>query len=78
MGNKNPGSNIIQLRTGREDMMERGLDETELEEIGAFMVDMLDAMIRIATRKDLSMLIYFLDMAKMEAMDLKDAGDEGA
>ncbi len=64
-------SNIIALHEVRE---KASLEESALydvEEMSEFMVDMLDTLMRVAAKKDQSLLVYFLAMARIEAMEMK-------
>lgn len=76
MSNDNSKSNIIPLRDHGENStgsFERACDG---EGINDFIVDMLDTLMKIATKKDQSLLVYFLAMARIEAMELKKSEDE--
>ncbi len=69
MGNDKPNTNIIKLSDGR-----RGLDEdapigSDGDDANAFIIDMLDRLMRIATKEDQSVLVYLLAMARIEAIE---------
>lgn len=78
MGNDNSRSNIISLK-GRDG---RGSDDANqdfnVENVSDFMVDMLDILMRMAAKKDQKMLVYFLDMARIEAREMKNGDEDGS
>ena len=76
MGNDNSSSNIIPIRRHGEEDTGHGERICNVNDVSDFMVGMLEALMRIATKKDQPMLNYFLDMAKMEAIDMKNVEKE--
>ncbi len=53
-----------------------GDEEYDIVDVRHFIVDMLDTLVRVAARQDQSLLVYFLAMARIEAMEMKDAGSD--
>jgi hypothetical protein len=78
MGNDKFNSNIIPLRDHLENTAEPDDRLYDVEDVSDFIVDMLDTLMRIAAKKDQSLLVYFLAMARIEAAELKKTGDTGA
>jgi hypothetical protein len=72
MGNDKSNTNIISLH----DYNDKGTGQShavyDVEDVSDFIVDMLDTLMRMAAKKDQSTLVYFLAMARIEAMEMKE------
>ena len=71
MGNDKPITNIIKLSDGRrslDDNVPMGADRDDAN-ANVFIIDMLDRLMRIATKEDQSVLVYLLAMARIEAIE---------
>ncbi|MCP4936631.1 MAG: hypothetical protein GY927_21125 [bacterium] len=73
MGNDEPISNIIKLSDGRRNLDENTLMVADGDDANAFIIDMLDRLMRIATKEDQSVLVYLLAMARIEAIESTNA-----
>lgn len=69
-------SNIVPLHNRSEKITEPDNGIYNVEDIREFIVDMLDTLMRMAAKKDQSLLVYFLAMARIEAMEMKDVEGE--
>jgi len=75
MANKRSESNVVVLRDHSSGTSGLKDGEVEARDVSEFIVDMLDALMKIAAKKDSSILLYLLSMAKVEAQELKKAED---
>ena len=69
MGNDKPITNIIKLSDGRRSLDDNVPMGADGDDANAFIIDMLDRLMRIATKKDQSVLVYLLAMARIEAIE---------
>ncbi len=74
--NKRSESNVILLLDYNAKASGHQDSEVESADVSEFIVDMLDALMKIAAKKDSSILLYLLSMAKVEAQEMKIAEDE--
>ena len=72
MMGKNSKSNILRFDKKNVGMAEPENQNVEVEDVSEFIVDMLDTMMKIAAKKEQSLLVYFLAMARIEAMEMKE------
>ena len=72
MRNDKSNTNIISLHDYSDKSTGQGNAVYEVEDVSDFIVDMLDTLMRMATKKDQSTLVYFLAMARIEAMEMKE------
>ena len=69
MGNDKPITNIIKLSDGRKNLDDIAPMASDGDDANVFIIDMLDRLMRIATREDQSVLVYLLAMARIEAIE---------
>ncbi|MCF6199878.1 MAG: hypothetical protein L3J67_10895 [Hyphomicrobiaceae bacterium] len=75
MANKRSETNVIALLDHRPRASGPGDGEVDTKDVSEFIVDMLDALMKIAAKKDSSILLYLLSMAKVEAQELQKTED---
>ena len=71
MGHDHSNSNIIRLHLGGDQDVTSGIVDNNVENVSEFIVDMLDSLMKIAAKKDHSLLVYFLAMARIEASEMQ-------
>ncbi len=69
MGNDKPITNIIKLIDSRRGLGDDAPIGADGDDANAFIIDMLDRLMRIATKEDQSVLVYLLAMARIEAIE---------
>ncbi len=74
--NKRSESNVILLLDHSAKASACEESEVESADVSEFIVDMLDALMKIAAKKESSILLYLLSMAKVEAREMQRAEDE--
>lgn len=72
MGNDKSNTNIISLHDYNDKNAGQSHAVYDVEDVSDFIVDMLDTLMRMAAKKDQSTLVYFLAMARIEAMEMKE------
>jgi len=70
MGKDKKETNVISLHGKVEEVVAENGQFDDLDVTGEFIVDMLDNLMRIAAKKDRSILVYLLAMARIEAMEM--------
>lgn len=71
MDNNKRRTNIIAMYDRGRHMVQSDPLATDEEDATAFIVDMLDRLMRIATKEDETVLVYLLAMARTEAIESK-------
>ncbi len=69
MGNDKSISNIIKLSDSARSLNDAVPMTSDSDDANAFIIDMLDRLMRIATKEDQSVLVYLLAMARIEAIE---------